>query len=699
MKRTRFADTETYSATPIKNGTYAYAADAEVMIFATAVDDDPVHVLDLTDQANWTLEEYEMWNEIQDDVADPDVTWVFQNSMFDRIVIREALDLNIPVERIEDTMVMALAHGLPGKLERLCEVFKLSLEDSKDAGGKELIHLFCKPRPKNMKLRRATKAEYPEEWERFKRYAGSDIISMRIIYHKLPRWNYRGRELALWRLDQHINDRGFYVDRELAQAAIETIAREQATLAKQTQKITYGEVESATKRGQLLRHILAYYGVDLPNMKMDTLERRLNDENLPDAVRMLIAIRLQASSVSTKKYKVLLNTVNDDGRLRGTMQFSGAARTARWAHKLFQPGNMPRPDMSNAEIEEGIELIKAGSADLVVANVMRLLSNAIRGSIIASAGKKLVVSDLSNIEGRMAAWLAGEEWKLDAFRAYDDGTGADLYIMAYARAFNVPPESIDKKTIEGYFKRQIGKVMELMLQYEGGVGAFLTGAATYDIDLDALADAAWPLIPKHIMEEAVGAWSWAVKKRKTFDLARKTYIVCDALKRLWREAHPGISSYWKELGDAAKNAVLNKGQTFEARKLKCRCDGAWLRIRLPSGRYLCYSSPRVERGTLTYMGMSTYSRQWKRQKTYGGKLFENVCQAASRDVLAHNIPEAENASYEVVLSVHDELVTEAPDTEEFNAAHLSGILAANPPWADGLPLEAAGFEGQRYKKE
>lgn len=694
-----YADTETFSPTPIAHGVYAYAEQAEVMLFAAAYDDDPVEVFDLTDMENWPADKHERWEQLQYDLISGEHTIVFQNSMFDRVVIRAALHLDIPVEHIEDTMVMALAHALPGKLEKLCVVFKLAEEDSKDKRGKELIQLFCKPRPKNMKLRRATKAEYPEQWKTFIEYAASDILSMRILHRKLPRWNYSGRELELWRLDQKINDRGFYVDRELAQGAIEAVALAQAGLAEETERLTYGEVESATKRDKLIRHIMEYYDIWLPDMKKDTLERRLNDPDLPDGVRQLIAIRLQTSTVSTKKYKTLLNTVNADGRLRGTMQFAGAARTERWSHKNFQPGNMPRPDMKNKDIEFGIECIKAGCAHLLHDNVMKLLSNAIRGCIIAPPDEKLVVSDLSNIEGRKAAWLTGETWKINAFYDYDLGLGADIYRLTYARSFNIPVDQVDGGEEKGPM-RQIGKVMELALGYEGGVGAFLTFAAAYNLDLDALADAAYDTIDARIMKEAEDAWAWAVKKKRTFGLEKKVYIVCDALKRLWREAHPEISSYWGKLAAAAKAAVINKGKAYEAGKLKCICVGAWLRIQLPSGRYLCYASPQVStRGELSYMGMSQYSRQWKRIKTYGGKLFENACQASARDVLAWNMPEIEDAGYSILLTVHDEVVTEAPDNQSFNVDHLSELLATNPPWADGLPLAAAGFEGYRYRKD
>jgi DNA polymerase len=338
-------------------------------------------------------------------------------------------------------------------------------------------------------------------------------------------------------------------------------------------------------------------------------------------------------------------------------------------------------------------------------DIMELASSAIRSTIIAPPGKKLVVCDLANIEGRKAAWLAGEDWKLQAFRDYDTilgydakgepiRKGPDLYVKAYAEAFKVVVEEVTKS------QRQIGKVMELMLQYEGGVGAFLTGAATYRIDLDEMTRLAWPAIPEEIKAEARGFLEWMIKKkRSTFGLSDETFMCCDALKRLWRRAHPAISSYWKELRDAWKLVCETPGQWFDVRRVSFRVDGLWLKIKLPSGRLLCYPSPRVGGdGTLSYMGINQYSRKWQRIKTYGGKLLENITQASSRDVLAFGMVHAEGVGFEVILTVHDELVTEAPDRPEFSIDWLREIMSDSPGWALDLPLAAAGFECSRYRK-
>ena len=279
---------------------------------------------------------------------------------------------------------------------------------------------------------------------------------------------------------------------------------------------------------------------------------------------------------------------------------------------------------------------------------------------------------------------------------------------------------------------------ELMLQYEGGVSAFLTGAATYGIDLVAMADAAWDTLPADVVAEARGFMEFlyrgpeakyrkaleegfdndgkhvatfeADKLKARYGLSEKVFIVCDTLKRLWRAAHPAISSYWK--GDfenpglqiTVERAINRSGETFTCRRLKIRRDGAWLRIQLPSGRSLCYPNPRIKdlpggKSAICYTGFNQYTKQWGDVLTYGGKLFENLCQAASADQMFYPMFEIEEAGYLPVLHVHDELVCETPDTEDFTADELGRMMCADLGWNAGLPLSAAGFEAYRYRKD
>lgn len=691
-----YCDTETFNEEPIGSGSYRYSETVEITLFPYAINDGEVKLWDLT------VDE-DMPADLKHHLTNPDTIKVWHNSMFDRIMVKQALDIDMPTEEIHDTMVMAAMHGLPMGLDKLCEVFGLSEDMAKIKDGKKLIHLFCKPRPKNMKLRRATRHTHPEEWERFKEYAINDIVSMREIYKKLPKWNMEV-EQPLWRLDQRINDRGFNVDVDFAEKAIDAIDLAQKILASRTKQITDGEVQKATQRDALLKYILEEHGVSLPDMTKSTLERRLNDDSLPWAVRELIAIRLDASTSSTSKYRKLVECVGSDGRLRGTLQFCGASRTGRWAGRIFQPQNLPRPTHSEDDIEFAIEAIMNDSLHLLSDDTMKLTSSAIRSTITASEGNKLVVSDLSNIEGRGNAWLAGEDWKLDAFRANDAGTGHDLYALAYARSFGVTPEEVmqNKKTGDGSM-RQIGKVQELALGYGGGVGAFVTMAAAYGLDLEDLAAKSLPRVPDHILDSATRFYMASKDKKtkfSTYGLSQDVFVACDSIKRMWREANKAIASYWWELEDDFRYAIANPNEIVESRRLKLSKKGAWVRILLPNGRVLCYPNCQVDaEGNISYMGVNTYTRRWQRIKTYGGKLVENVTQAFSRDVLSDNMQPAEDAGYPIVLTVHDELITETPDSDRFTHEELSRIIATVPSWAEGLPLSAGGFETQRYKKD
>lgn len=709
MSNTLFLDTETYNHVPIKHGSYRYAEDAEVMLVPFAFDDDPVTVWDLTDttKGDWR------WKcELQEMIDRADRV-VIHNSMFDRVVLA-AQGVHIPVEKIDDTMVVALMHSLPAGLGQLGEVLGVPSDKAKDKDGKKLIQLFCSPCPKNWKIARATSATHPEEWQRFIQYAGRDVDAMRDIHGRLPRWNDTPAERALWQLDQRINDRGVAVDRELAGAAIRAFDRTLRSLAARCAEITGGAVTSATQRQKLLDYLRDEHGFEIADLTKGVVDAALAGQ-LPPVVRELLEIRRQAASTTPAKYQVLLDAACSDNRLRGLMQFCGAGRTGRDSGRIFQPQNLMRPTMKNEQIELGIAAMKADAEDLLFDNISELCGNAVRGALVAGEGKKLAIADLSNIEGRVAAWLAGEEWKLQAFRDYDTITGYDrkgkpirrghdLYVLAYARSFGITPEAvIENKDNGDGMMRQIGKVQELALQFQGSVGAFLTMAGAYGVDLPE--------------DEVL------------------------AIVKAWRSAHPRIRNTWYALEDAVKWAIRRPGTTHDVGPLRVSCnDGGWLRIRLPSGRYLSYPEAQVRDDTCTtcegdgmvlaggfafgggvarnevcldcgghgtdgggqsisYAGVHQYTKQWCRIDSYGGKFFENIVQAVARDVFMHGLRLAEAAGYAVVLRVHDELVCEVPDTDEFTAEKLAALMSTNPSWSIGLPLAAAGHECYRYAKD
>jgi len=651
---TLYLDLETYSPVPITHGTHRYAEEAEVLLVAFAWDDKPVQVVDCT--GVWP--EFAPSLQAAIDKAD---TVVIHNSHFDRTVLRHC-GVNVPVEKIRDTMVQALAHSLPGSLGTLCDVLGVPTDKAKDKAGKKLIHLFTKPRPKNMKLRRADSVSHPTEWNEFIEYARLDVDAMRDVYGRLPNWNNSRSERNLWRIDQGVNDRGIAIDLELAHAALRAFRRTSGTLAARAADLTGGHVTKLTQGARFLQYLRDYHNFTPNNLTKGTVAELLRSDGLTPYVRELLEIRQQAAATSPAKYKVLLDATSSDGRLRGTLQFCGASRTGRDAGRIFQPQNLPRPTMDADVIEGGIAAMKLDCEDLLFDNVTDLCSSAVRGCLVAPAGRKLVIADLSNIEGRVLAWLAGEDWKVKAFYDFDRGIGHDLYVVAYAKGFNVDPEVVvdNKKNGDGSM-RQYGKTMELACGYQGGVGAFRTMGG--------------PAVAAMTDEEI------------------------QPLVSAWRKSHPNVVKLWYGVEAAAKQAIRKPDDLSHYDRLQFDMKDDWLRIKLPSGRYLSYRNAKIEDGRITFEGVNQFTKKWERIETYGGKLVENIVQAVARDVFMTGMVGAEKLGYEVCIRVHDELITEVPDTDDYSVEQLAWAMATNPSWAVGLPLAAAGFETYRYKKD
>jgi DNA polymerase len=678
---TVFADSETFSWVPLSKGLLNYADQSEILIFTYAFDDGPVQL--------WQPDIEPMPEDLRAAIERGE-RFVFHNSQFDRTLLR-ANGVWIPVECIHDTMIQAFAHGLPGQLEELCRVFGLT-DEAKSKAGKQLIHLFCKP---NKKGQRNTRDTHPKQWDEFCVYAKQDVVAMRALYRLLPRWNYPdGSDYQVWLLDQRINDRGVAMDLELARAAIAAAADTKEALDADVVEATDGDVQAATQRDLLLKHIAEAYGVTLPDMRADTLQRRIEDESLPLELRQLLALRVQSSRNTASKYTAILEMTASDGRLHHSLQFCGAPTTGRWSGRKPQFQNLMRPTMAPNDIDEAIGHIKSGHVTMLYRDVAQVLGNAVRGTIIAPPGRKLIAADLSSIEGRMLAWLAREQFILDFYRDVDMGLVAyDSYMLAYAMCFGVDPASVIRK------QRQIGKPIELAFGYGGGVAAFLNFAMVYHLDLQEVAEAVWATGDKKFLVQLRDEkYEWAKSKRYHAGLDRFQYSAFEYTKLKWRDARPLTVKFWADLATAFGNAVRTEKKIYSAGPIQFLRTGQWLRMRLPSGRQLCFLQPRNDAKGLSYAGVNKYTRKWGRVSTHGGKLAGIATQAAASDVLRAALPRLEAEQYETVMSIHDEGICEVPDSPLFTAERMSELLTMELPWAPGLPLAADGFETYRYRK-
>ncbi|QBQ80552.1 putative DNA polymerase [Escherichia phage vB_EcoS_WF5505] len=756
-----FLDTETFSGVDLKKaGAYAYAEhpSTEIMICTYAIDEGRVQTWDATESPTMPRELRKALRRVSRKKA----KIVMANGLlFDRLVIREKWGIDLPVSQIEDTMIMAFRHALPGGLDMQCQVLGVDAEHAKDKAGKALIKRFCKPTPKTYKIRRYTRETHPEEWAKFLRYAALDIIAMREVYWRIPDWGNSPKEDEILRIDQLINDRGFYVDVDLANAAIKAVQVHKEELKEEAWELFGGKL-TGNDFLPILRDIAPAFTIH--NAQKSTLNDLLEDPDFPDEGKVLIEMRLGASSTASTKYNPLVNGLSADGRRRGCLQYGGAKRTLRWAGKGFQPQNLARGEYSDDHegkikrregesdvsfwvrshmLTNGINSLLRGTAHWAY-DISKLTASTVRGCIIPAKGKKFVVADYSNVEGRGLAWIAGEKTALMVFKA-----GRDIYCETAGKMFGLDPDYIkaNRKDL-----RQIGKACELGLGYGGGVAAFLQFAKNLGLDLYAMADVMKGTFPDHIWAAAKRGYEFArineakrppkpgkKDERPTYILPKNVWLTCDAIKRMWRESHPKTVAFWAELEEAVLCAIRNPGKaywaganvrpdgkkalkivrtkakhdpTFDEERDDPNAAGWWLKVELPSGRIMSYPgialsvTTEIDEDTgkkrtstrIKYQGENQTTRQWGFQYTYGGKLTENIVQALCRDILAWSMPGVEAAGYEIVLSVHDELITEVPDTDDYTTEELCALMCDLPIWAKGFPLAAEGDIMYRYRK-
>lgn len=725
-----FLDTETYSEADLKKvGSYRYAEDpsTEIMICTYAFDDGRVQTYDATTGEPIPRQ---LLRALRNVCAGRGKIVMANGLLFDRLIIKRCWGFDIPVKQIIDTMIAAFRHALPGSLDMQCQVLEIDEAQAKDKAGKALINRFCKPTPKNYKIRRYTRETHPDDWASFLKYARRDIVALREVFHALPKWGNSEFEDRVLELDIKINDRGFSVDTELAKAAIAAVTTHKKELQQFAQD-NHGSGLTGASFLPTLRELAPAH--QILNAQKSTLNGLLDDEDLPDEAREFVEMRLGAASTASTKYNPLLLGLSSDGRRRGCLQYGGAKRTLRWAGRGFQPQNLSRGFYHDEELARGIAALLKGRASKRF-DVSKLAASTVRSCVVPEQGYKFVVADYSNVEGRGLAWLAGEEKTLEVFRA-----GTDLYKVLASSMFKVNYEEVSKD------QRQVAKACILGLGYGGGVSAFLTFAKNLGLDLNQLAEDMDGTFPDHIWAAARKGYEFARIQEKnkrapkgqkpdrpSYDLSKKVWMTCDSIKRMYREANPHIQQFWWDLEEAAILAIKNPGKSYWAgarvrtdgnRAIKitrtyttnyvdAKVPGWWLKIELPSGRILSYpgiglsieievdedTGKENKRTKIKYQGENQTTRQWGVRFTYGGSLAENCCQALCRDLLANALLNVDENGYPIVLHVHDEIITEVPNANEYNVKVLEQLMCALPEWAEGFPLAAEGAEMFRYAK-
>ena len=643
-------DIETFSDVDlIRCGVYKYAdsPNFEMLLFAYAVDDGDVHIIDIAGGE-------ELPEEIIQVIKSDTVVKTAYNAQFERVCLSRYLKLPegeyLNPQSWYCTAVQAAELALPLSLADVGSV--LGLERQKMTEGKELIKYFCvpcKPTKSNGNRTRNRPCHDINKWETFKKYCMRDVDVERQIADKLKMYPISDEEHRLYVLDQIINDRGVLVDCELAKQAVKLNSIQSAVAVEQAYMITGLENPNSVTQ---LKQWLKENGVEIESMSKKAV-KSLADETDGDVSKML-KLRLLMAKTSVKKYEAVIRSVCSDNRVHGMMRFCGANRTGRWSGNILQPQNLPQnhlPDLTLAR-----DIVKDGDfemLDMMFGNVPNVLSELIRTVLIPKPNHRFIVADFSAIEARVLARIAGEQWRIDTFK-----NGGDIYCASASKMFKVP---VEKNGVNGEL-RQKGKISELACGYGGSVGAL----------------------------KNMGAVEMGVQENELQGLIND-----------WRNANPHIVRFWYEVGNAAMKAIKEK-TTVPLGKLVFAYERGILFIRLPSGRRLSYIKPRIGTNrfggdSITYMGINS-AKKWDRLETFGGKLTENIVQGTARDLLANALINAANAGYDTVFHVHDEIICEVPNGYG-SVDELCRLMCIKPEWADGLPLNADGFECEYYKKE
>lgn len=656
-------DLETFSSVSIRDAgawKYLQSPDFEILLFAYSLDGGPVVVIDVA-----SGETVPQW--LVDALTSPEYIKHAYNAPFEYGCLDRVYGGMIP-SQWRCTMFHGLYCGYTAGLDATGKALGLPEDKQKLNTGKALIRYFCVPcRPSKSnggRLRNLPKHD-PDKWALFKEYNAQDVVTEMEIEKRLSLTPVPDWVQHQWEVDLTINQRGVAVDQELVQGALYMGAVTREALMQEATQIT--NLKNPNSGKQLLEWLnkAMETGEDdaLLNLRKDTVSKMLDGMEEGDVKRVL-EIRQELSKTSTKKYDAIEECVCADDRVRGLLQFYGANRTGRWAGRLVQVQNLPRTYTQNIELARDLVRRKeTGALRMIYGSVPDTLSQLIRTAFVASPGNVLIDADFSAIEARVISWLAGEEWRLQAFR-----DGKDIYCESASQMFGVP---VVKHGINGELRAK-GKIAELALGYQGGTGALIN----------------------------MGALDMGLTEEELPEIVTR-----------WRDANSKIRNLWYAMDSAAID-VIGRGGTAVVNGLKLSREYdiaqgvSKLVIQLPSGRCLYYINPSLGTNqfggsSIIYNGVDQTTKRWKQIETYGGKLTENCVQAIARDALAGALDRLEAAGLPVVFHVHDEVVIDAKPfaSNKEMLKKVTDIMAAPIPWAPTLPLNAEGWVGDFFTKD
>lgn len=666
--KTLSIDIETYSSIDLtKSGVYKYIQnDFEILLIAYAYDDEEIKIIDLKN--NEKIPE-----KLKEDILDENIIKTAFNANFERVCLSKYFNTYLSPKMFRCTQVHALYLGLPHGLENVAK--SLRLKEQKLEEGKSLIRFFNKR--ENLDLLTSNnenikKGEVLKKYEEFKKYCINDVKVERSIRKILEKVKLPESEQKLWQLDQEINDRGVLVDSKLLNNAIYYDNYFKNILIEKLKTIT--NINNPKSNNQM-KDYLNSLGLNVNSLSKESVESLLNSDEVKknphyEKIKEVLHLRKMLNKTSTKKYESMKRCMCDDERIRGLFQFYGANRTGRWAGRLVQVQNLPQNKINNLEqVREKIrndiikdfpsrkkEFNKNLNLNLYNnENLSSLLSQLIRTTFIPKKNHRFIIADFSAIEARIIAYLSNEKWRIDVFN-----THGKIYEASASKMFKVDINEITKESE----LRQKGKIAELALGYQGGVGALVS----------------------------MGAYNMNLCESELIEIVKA-----------FRSSNPNIVKLWNNAQKAFIEAVKNKSVVHIDKNISFIYEGNILFIKLPSGRRLSYIRPKIDydnifnKYIITYEGIDPTTKKSKRLTTYGGKLVENIVQAIARDVLGEAMMNLKNHGFNIVMHVHDEIVLEVEENVS-SIEEICEIMCKENKYLKGLKLKADGFESKYYKK-
>ena len=648
-------DVETRSSVNIDAGHAKYfeSPDFTILLISYKIDGGETLCIDL---ANYE----EIPDEFIEALFDPKVIKRAFNATFEIGAFERYFNCKLDVSQWECTMILASMCGYPLSLKSVAKA--LNLEIQKDASGTRLINKFTIPGNKNF----CTAQDDSVDWQQFKAYNMRDVDVEYAICQKLSYFKISNFERKLWLLDNKINRQGVLISMTHVRRAIELDNENKTRLMAEAVELTGLSNPNSDK--QLKEWMTMRTGDACTSLTKESVKTYLQLYENDFIVKRVLLIKQELARTSISKYHKMIECMLDDCKIYWLHQLYGATKTGRWAGRLLQTQNLTHTKLEGVDEDKMFSALNQARIDLLecdldelqmmYGNISNFLSSLIRTMIIAPKEKILLISDFAAIEARITAWLAGEKWRMNLFT---NEPKADIYKASASQMFNIPLDKITKAD------RSKGKVAELALGYQGGVGAMIR----------------------------MGSAKMGLKDEELMPIVKA-----------WRKANSRIALMWENVQEDAMACINEPGLLIKGNKgitYQYRNGTMW--ITLPSGRAIAYVGARLHlnsRGmwVIRYMGIDQKTTQWSEQETYGGKLVENIVQGIARDVLADSMLRLNDAGKTINMHVHDEVVVESVCDEGASELNeVNHIMSQEIPWAKGLPLKTASFLSPFYLKD